>query len=262
MMVHYKAIVVYNKFLNESASYNSLKKFKNIIIYDNSDNPWRNSNKDLCRKMGYEYITHDKNTGLSIAYNEIIKKVQQMNEQFYISWFDDDTTIPDEYFKAMEYWIHQNKYDVLIPIVMDNVGILSPSYIWKNFYPIRVKQIQNLNTNVTAINSGLCVSWEVYEKISYNEKLFLDYIDHTFFNELRENKYTFKIVNTTLEQSFSETSNQTKEQAEKRFIIYAKDFSTAFSGWYTKLFLLVRAAKKSLKYRSINFVKIAWRNIL
>lgn len=260
-MKYYKAIVVYNKYISESASCNSLKGHENVIVYDNSQEKYLKKNKLQSEENGYEYITNGENVGLSRAYNSIIEIIQKKENEFYISWFDDDTTIPESYFEEMEQWVQKEKFDLLLPVVIDNGGVLSPSYIWAGFYPRRIKKIENIKGNITAINSGLCVSWRVYKKVKYDENLFLDYVDHVFVNDAKREGFSLKVVNAVINQSFSETLARNKKQVESRFAIYAKDFSNAYHSPLAKMFLMIRGARRSVKYRTVSFIKMVWRNI-
>ena len=84
-------IVVYNKTIEGSITCESLKKISNInveiVIVDNSETDFHND--DLCKRLGYTYISMNGNKGLSKAYNVAIDSTQSD----IIVLFDDDTNV-------------------------------------------------------------------------------------------------------------------------------------------------------------------------
>ncbi len=260
-MIYYKVVIIYNRLIEESLSCSSLKGQRNVIIFDNSREEFIYNNKMISEYYGFEYITYHSNIGISRAYNKVIEYIKKSTTEYYVSWFDDDTIISEEYFKAMKIHIQNGTYDLLAPIVKDNEGILSPSYMLMGFYPRRLRNFNVKKKNLTAINSGLCVSWKVYQKVNYNEQLFLDYVDHVFINNAKNEGFSIHIVNTVITQNFSETTKNEIEQIKSRFEIYSKDFLNAYRKVIAKIFLLIRAIKRSFKYKTFSFIEIVWRNL-
>ena len=259
----FKAVVIYNREINESKSCMALANKYDVIIFDNSDDYYRPLNEMQCKERGFTYLTAGSNVGLSRAYNEIVKHINTIEEDYYICWFDDDTELSDSYFQDVSRAIEQNYGDVLLPVVMDCVGFLSPSKIICGFYPRRIKNLGAINNkNLTAINSGMCVSSLVYKTVEYDEKLFLDCVDHIFISKVKKAGFRIEIMEATLHQSFSETALVSCEQAEKRFKIYAHDFCSAYSFVMPRLYLLIRALRRCLMYRTLSFLKITLKELV
>lgn len=256
----YAIVVVYNKKCENSLTLNAIKKYNrkiNVIVFDNSEKNF--NNEDYCNKNNYKYYTMNKNMGLSKAYNYVLKNIDK-NPNDYLIVLDDDTDLNDQYFEEVFEQISLNKYDILLPIVKSNDIIISPSKIQFN---CRVKTIKNINEvnnkNITAINSGMVVRLSVYEKVIYNEDMFLDYIDHDFMKQVRINEFKINILNSEIIQSFSRNEKGSLKGALFRFNIYRKDFKIYCKNCNRMIFYYINILKfrikQCIKYRSFKFFK-------
>lgn len=204
----FAVVVVYNKSLNESKTITNLLSFAipnlQIIIVDNSTF-YYNNNK-LCEEWNIHYISMQGNKGLSKAYNVALNYIcQTFRENDLVIWFDDDTQITKEYFTILDKALSQgNKYDVFAPFIYGQNGkIYSPN----NSGFLKNKLLKSITDNVNynrfnAINSCLAVRVHLYKNYRYDERLFLDSVDHNFFDDLREKKMNFKILPTSIQQNF------------------------------------------------------------
>jgi GT2 family glycosyltransferase len=127
------------------------------------------------------YLNMGGNVGLSKAYNRVLDKLKGKNG--IIIWFDDDTNITQEYFDELaKNADKRNDIDIFAPIICGQDGkFYSPNEarFFKN------KQLKNENDELNmkkfnAINSCTAVRLRVYENYRYNEKIFLDQVDHIF----------------------------------------------------------------------------------
>jgi len=220
----YSLIVIYNKHINDSVTYNCIKDNQNvhIIIFDNSEN--NIFNKNFARKHRIEYYTENKNIGLSKAYNYVIKKINIINKN-YLMILDDDTVITEEYLAEVHNKIEKSKCDILLPIVKSNDMILSPSNVQ---FGCRVKTIKNLSdiklNKITAINSGMVIRTTVFNDLQYDEAMFLDYVDHMFMKRIREKKYNVYVMTSVINQNYSRNQEQTIDNLKFRYSIFKKDF--------------------------------------
>ena len=96
-------IVVYNKNVCDSVTYQCIKKQGRIkmIVCDNSTKDY--CNRDIVVSDGYQYVDMHGNQGLSKAYNKALDVIHTLNPSMkgYVMLFDDDTDIPEDYFKQM-----------------------------------------------------------------------------------------------------------------------------------------------------------------
>jgi len=218
-------IVIYNKFCSESASFKFLEKNRNklnIIVFDNSEVDY--GNKKYCEDRKISYYTMNKNIGLSKAYNYVIKKICLDNDK-YLLILDDDTILNDNYLLEVLNKIRELKFDILLPVVKSNNEIISPSKI---VFGCRVKKIKTINeikdNSITGINSGMVVRTSVYNLIKYNDKMFLDYVDHEFMRKVRTKKFKIDILDSVIYQNFFMNEKSNIQTAKKRFQIYKNDF--------------------------------------
>lgn len=255
-------MVIYNKNANASVTYQCLRRQKNlrIIVCDNSTKDY--DNRRIIEENGDYYISMHGNAGLSKAYNKALDYIQHNipRMQGYIMLFDDDTFIPDDYFHKMFWAIKSGRADIYLPIVKDEIGILSPSMM-KKYYCHRalggnVWKIKK--SEICGINSGMAISLKIFKNYRYNEELFLDYVDHNFIRDMRKYHRKIAIVETYIQQSFSSNIyDKGKELA--RLNIFKKDINAFYKrGIGNRVFfhytMLRRKMKLAIKYKSIDIM--------
>lgn len=253
----YCVIVVYNKNLKDSITYNSLINVDgiNIIVCDNSTNDFKN--EDFLKDSGVTYFNMKGNKGISKAYNSAIECIKK--KRGFICLFDDDTDVPNDYFKALISRVNEDNADIFLPIVYDEVGILSPCKI-NRFKVNRIKNLNELNSkNITGINSGMAINLEIFEDYRYDENYFLDYIDHDFLRSMKLKNKKISIFNAKLNQNFSGKDFSDLNSSLNRFKIYKEDFRYFYSkNLKSKIFanldILKRQCYLSFKFKSLKFL--------
>lgn len=241
----YGIVVVYNRCLDESQTFNRLKdKDIKLVICDNSTSDF--GNKKIAEQYGAEYVFMDGNKGLSVAYNKALSHIKENyapDSKDRICIFDDDTTVPDEYLEKVKN-IHA---DIALPIVRDNLGIMSPVYMPGKIAK-RFKREEDAfaceGNKISGINSCLSVRFEVIDDYCYNEEMFLDYIDHQFMLDMRKKGVYPQILDVTVEQDFSAV-NHSKKEADARFAMQKKDLKIFYKGNFLLYYYIV--IKKHIK---------------
>lgn len=252
----YTLIVIYNKNCNESISYNCIKKVDgiNIIVCDNSTKDF--DNQTSVENDGFIYLSMQGNKGLSSAYNKALDYLK--GKDGWLCIFDDDTEVPAEYFDEIKSLINDTSYDIFLPQVICNNGLMSPVN-FKKYKVNKVKSIDEIdNKYIAGINSGLAVNLDFLGDYRYDHNLFLDFVDYKFIIDMREKNAKFKILDTILIQSFSGESND-KNAVKTRFIIKKKDlkyfYSKSFiSKLYYKYLILRMKIKLILKFKDIRIL--------
>lgn len=256
----YALIVIYNKKCIDSKSFNFIKKYNDkikIIIFDNSTKNLKN--KDFCDANNIEYYSLNKNVGLSKAYNYVISKIN-VSPDNYLMILDDDTSLNDNYFEEVFKSTKNGEYDLYLPIIEANKKIISPSNIQFNCRVKGISNIKKINMNkITAINSGMVVRTSVYNNITYNEKIFLDYVDHDFMKNIRKNGYRIKMLDSVIKQDFSRNEKGELTSELFRFKIYKKDFKIYCKDCKNIPFYYINTFKFSLKqcikHKTLRFLK-------
>ena len=225
--MNYALIVVYNKNITDSITYKFLKKYKTkikIVIFDNSNASYLEKNKSFCDREKIMYYTCEKNIGLSKAYNYIIDLLRDKKNIKYLMIFDDDTILNDSYMNESFNIMNQEKYDVSVPIVIANDSIMSPTKLILGIITKAKKTPQDIPyKKINAINSGMIINFNVFKKIKYNERLFLDYVDHVFIYDIKKNNFSIHIMKEKIIQNSSKFEKKDIESEKFRFIIRDKD---------------------------------------
>lgn len=254
-------IVTYNKEIKDSLSYKSIIKYinnNNIIVFDNSNDKFIKMNKDYSAKNNITYYTLNKNVGLSKAYNYVVKRINK-NKNHYLVILDDDTALTSEYFKELITLTKKAEYDIYLPIIYSRKMIMSPAKVQFNCRIKVIKDVKEVNdNNISAINSAMVIRTSVFNKVLYNENLFLEYIDHDFMKKIRENKYKCYIMNSIIQQKYSRFENKNKQSEIVRFKIYLKDFKKYCENCNNMPFYYISTIKyrlrEILKFKDFQFL--------
>lgn len=249
-------IVIYNKNVSNSLTYQCLKKQDNlqIIVCDNSTKDF--DNKKFVENDGFYYVNMHENAGLSKAYNAALDVISSINEDMkgYVSLFDDDTFIPDIYFLKLRSEIRTKKSDIFLPIVKDEVGILSPSVMKKYYCHRAPENIWSVKQDeLCGINSGMAIRLKIFKKYRYNENIFLDYVDHNFLRDMRKRHRRVSIMDVEIQQTFS-SNVRDKEKELIRFKIFKKDINEFYrKGFWNQFFFYYVITRRKMqltrKYR-------------
>lgn len=252
----YAVIVLYNKHFEDSITFQSICNIKGIhlIICDNSTNDFGNS-KIRLKYNDIIYIGMKGNQGLSKAYNRAIDAIASTG---ILCLFDDDTAIPEDYFAKMIQHFQMHDAEIALPLVYDEVGLLSPSIITK-YQVRRANQINEITqSNITAINSGMAIDLNVFCNYRYDENYFLDYIDHAFIREMKRQNKKIAIVETKINQKFSANEKSNLNSSLIRFKIYKNDFFLFCADtFYGKLYAAAHIMKRWLYLNIYLRMKIA-----
>lgn len=256
----YCILVIYNQSIEDSCSYQFLHKNKNVqlIVYDNSTKEY--FNQDKVEQEGHLYLTTHENVGLSKAYNRCLDVIQNINPlmEGFVCILDDDTCLNEEYIQQIEHL--DPTYDVYVPRVIDERGILSPCD-FQGLVPKRLKELQNsFEKNMSAINSGMVISCRIFQTYRYDERLFLDFVDHHFLLDMHKQNRKIQLLPVSIQQNFSSNSN-TKEQALHRFSLYRHDIRVFYQEIYHQSFLywktiIKRRCRLMIQYKNLMFL---WR---
>lgn len=252
----YGVMVIYNKCLNESTAFQCLTEQNvELVICDNSTSDYGNA--EIAEKSNALYISMEGNKGLSCAYNRAIERIfslYQPQKDDYICFFDDDTMVPGEYFR----FLMKENSKILLPIVYDSIGIMSPVSMKKGLVRrFRSKQEAFLSEGryISGINSAMAVKSGIFENYRYNEKMFLDYIDHKFIMDMRKREIFPKILEVEIHQNFSAVEDL-KDAAVRRFRMQKKDLKVFYQDNLFLYFFVVlkKHLKLAIKYKDIRML--------
>lgn len=213
------AIVVYNTKIEDSETIKIILQLKEryslqLKVADNSTSPEIIAHNNQCAKsLGIYYYSMNGNKGLSQAYNiilnDIFKEAPDLDD--ILIWFDDDTMINENYFEVLQRELFKSeKKDIYVPIIVgqdgkvwspNRAGFLKNKLVKNNFSCIT-------NKNFNAINSCTAARLRVYDNYRYDERLFLDQVDHKFYFDERQANRNFGIIDVKIIQNFSQRTNK------------------------------------------------------
>ena len=251
-------VVLYNKNVEDSVALNCLKSVEgvDVIICDNSTSDYKNCY--FAKKFGFFYISMGTNKGLAKAYNKALDFLS--GKSGYVCILDDDTEISNEYFEKLKKSMQESPKDIYLPFLYDGTGLLSPCKI-KGIFVSRFKNMESVNKkNITGINSAMAINLKIFnEGYRYNEKYFLDYIDHDFLRVMKKKNKSIGFLKINLFQNFSGNDFSCKESSLKRFKIYKKDFkrfcSHNFFSRICSFFVIIkRLIKLTIKFKTLDFL--------
>lgn len=247
MVKFYAVVVMYNSIITQSRSCINIQKINNhditMIIVDNST--IKNDNENLSFERNWMYISMNGNAGLSKAYNKVLDSIS--DDEGVIIWFDDDTDVTQEYFDKLEQEVNNNpECSIFAPMIQGQDGkFWSPNEARFLKNKQIKKRTQNINQNkFNAINSCTAVRLEVYKDYRYDERLFLDQVDHNFFEDQRNLHRKFCKLDVIIHHNFSTRSKMKNIDAVKtRYSIMIPDF--------------LRYCSKSKSRYALGWVKVA-----
>ena len=264
----YAAIVVYNKKCSDSVTIQCLQKWMTpgtikIVVFDNSTSDYHNA--QFCAEHEYKYLTYHENKGLSFAYNRIIEHLQADSDD-YVLILDDDTELTEEFMREI---VCCEKKDINLPIVrsIQDGHIFSPSIKINQVRSIVIHSVDELEgKQITAINSGMVIKASVFERVRYNERLFLDCVDHDFMDQVNELGYDIKILQSLIFQNLSRQNIRNSKSTQARFKIYGKDFKKYCYAQKQYFYFLISFFRTTVEYcrkaGSFSFLKIYFTTII
>lgn len=221
----YALLVIYNRRCEESPSCEQLRNepTARAVIVDNSTE--ENDNARYCAKRGFGYVTMGENAGLAKAYNRGIAWIRANTDATHVLLLDDDTTLPDGFFEGTAaFFAAHPDVQIALPLVYDEVGLLSPCAIG-GFRVTRISDPSALTKDtVTGINSGMVIDLAVFDDYAYDERYFLDYIDHAFLRDMRRLGVNIGVTKQRLTQRFFGNACGQRAAARRRLAIFKKDF--------------------------------------
>lgn len=266
MMIFKCIVVLYNKKIPDSSTLNSLKgiqdKHIEVHIFDNSDKNMGNSK--YVERTGWFYYTKGENIGISKAYNYVIDRNKDFSTLTYFVMLDDDAEISGDFFKYLERELRVSKLDISVPIIKVGKEIMSPSKVSALGRVKKINDLKEVNQdNITAINNGMVINSEVFNTIRYNDKLFIDYVDHDFMRQARGNGFSIGTLHFILNHNMSSEDTSISEESRLfRFNLYVSDLLTYFSSndkhnLFGRIQILHMGFRYFLRYRNGKFLKIA-----
>lgn len=227
----YAFVVLYNSTIDESRTCEELKSITghriHVLILDNSTRDY--GNRGISQELGWQYLSMNGNAGLSVAYNAALDFLESQSCQGIYILFDDDTNVTQEYFDELEVdVVSYPETDIFCPPIRAQDGrFYSPN----SYGLIKSHQIKRADDTVSqkhfnAINSCTAIRSAVFKNYRYDERLFLDQVDHKFFEDQRSLGRKFMKMHAIIQHQFSLQEAKETVSIERRYSLLVPDFLT------------------------------------
>ncbi len=240
----YVLLVMYRKHGERSAACESLRRFgySNVLVVDNSEEDF--DTEAYCRELGWSYIKMPGNSGVSRAYNVGIDYLKDKAD--YVVLLDDDTALGQTYIGALHYAVVASpETRIFLPTVKDRKGILSPCRA-RRYGLYRVNDPMSVPPQErSGICSGMAIAMPVFEDYAFDERYFVDFVDHAFLRDMRARGEAIELLDTELMRRFSDSDGVGRDKILARFKLFCRDchvyYGNAWPGRiYASLVLLRR----------------------
>lgn len=149
------------------------KQVDKVIVCDNSPN----NHQNLFDNEKIEYVFWGENLGLSSAFNRVLKNKEEWNDEDYIIFFDQDSTIETGHIDKLIL-----EYNEIQEMGID-VGCLGPIFFNKSNGMVEIPKMKTMikdNAYIvqSIITSSMLTTYENLKEIGFwNDKIFLDMAD-------------------------------------------------------------------------------------
>jgi rhamnosyltransferase len=171
-----------------------LNELDKVIIIDNSADPLvLNHVKLHCRDNRILFIENHVNAGIAKALNQGIQLAEAEGYQWVWS-FDQDTLVPSGILSKLVHFYNTST-------AKSKIGVIGPNYKDVNCgtYFIPLERGGEYLEVPTLINSGSLIKIENYHVVGgFDEKLFIDGVDHDFCLMMRHHGYKIIVVKNAL----------------------------------------------------------------
>ncbi len=250
-------LVLYKCKLEDSETFVSLTKaiIKNndrvdLLVYDNSPESYFDKNVDLGYPGNITYIHDESNPGICKPYNIGFEKAV-VNNRKWLLLLDQDTDITSNYIKSLLKSVEEDKnYVSIVPVVYSNNNIVSPTRygFLGRMKAIKEEEINKIVSNITAINSGACISIEFLNEIGgFNTDFPLDMLDHWLNSKIAELRKSSFILNSSLIHSLSISDYNSLGIDRYMNILISESKFYMQLGLYHNIIFIIRLLLRSVK---------------
>ena len=160
------------------------QQVRTIYAIDNSEEYNDNLVKKLKQFENLIYINNKGNQGIAHALN-VGAKLAIENSADWLLTMDQDSRFIENSLEILIAWIKNND--------TSKIGIVSPYHLTKNKANVYEKENKIID-ELTVMTSGNLLNLEAFDNVGkFEEKYFIDYVDHEYCLRLRRNGYSIKV---------------------------------------------------------------------
>ena len=256
-------IVLYQCSLDESITFRTLNKQLGKTTIDYELVLYNNDINQKIEEAGCLIVNSEENKKLEGAYNFALERAFETGKS-WILLLDQDTEIPDNYFKELEKLFSDNYSPDLVAVVPKLISegkIISPvqvTHLMRFEHEININGYTNKRIN--ALNSLSLLNVEFIKSIGGFSKDFpFDLHDHWCYNKIYKNKKKVYILDIATEHSssFNNFEENVSVSRYKEFLSTEDRFIRSEIGlpvyFFYKIKLLLRSIKQLINYKNKEF---------
>ena len=177
-------VVLYNPNGSVIENIKTYQQVNTIYVVDNSEQ----YNEDIIEKLkqfkNLIYINNHGNQGIAYALNIGASKAIKDGANWLLT-MDQDSRFKDNGLEILIDWILHND--------TSKIGIISPCHLTLDKIDTYKKEDKVVD-RLTVMTSGNLLNLEAYQRVGkFEEKYFIDYVDHEYCLRLQANNYKIKV---------------------------------------------------------------------
>ena len=223
-----------------------------VLIYDNSS-------KTRARPMGYLpgciYVHDSSNGGTAAAYDRACTMAREIGIEWLLL-LDQDTFLPCGYLEAASAALAGSvvRPCALVPWVFHGASVVSPARVTEagTIAPLKYETPPPIVRSLTAISSGSLIHVPTLAvHIPFPDGLWLDFVDHWIFWQLRAHEFAVVVFDAQLQHDLSICNLESLSLSRLTSILNGEASFLAMLGIKAKLVYPFRLAARMLRYARI-----------
>lgn len=221
-----------------------------VLIYDNSATPCACPPLDLA---GAIYVHDPSNGGTAAAYSRACREAADCGSDWLLL-LDHDTSLPTGFIEAAAAAHAQQRLwpaCALLPWVLHNGEVVSPARVTPSgaVVPLRKRWPVTADQALTGISSGSLIRVDALaELLPFPSSLWLDYVDHWIFMQLRQHGARLAVFDATLQHDLSVSDIRTLSTRRLTSILDGEATYVALLGMRARLVHPLRLMARALRY--------------
>ncbi len=264
-------LVLYHCSLNDSVTFSTLVEPLRRTSLNCELILFNNDQLQEIESTEYLVVNSDENVKLAGAYNFALKRARE-NGRNWILLLDQDTEVPENYFKELEKLFSEgisNDLAAIVPRLEYNGRQISPVKVsrWMRLER-ELKTTGYTNCRMNALNSLSLFRVDFLSSIGgFSMDYPFDMLDHWCYNEIYKHRKLVYVLDTVGKHnsSFVDFETNVSVSRYKEFMDAQKTFIRKELGIWNYLFykvkLLIRGFSQLLKYKNKRFAEITFASI-
>jgi GT2 family glycosyltransferase len=264
-------LVLYHCSLEDSATFSTLVEPLNKTVLDYELILYNNDRLQKIESTQYFVVNSEENMKLSGAYNFALERAK-INGKSWILLLDQDTEIPENYFRELEKLFSEaipTDLAAVVPKLESNGKQISPVHVSSRMRIEReLKNTGYTDCRMNALNSLSLFRTDFINSMGgFSKEYPFDMLDHWCYNQIHKHKQLVYVLDVVGKHnaSFADFEKNVSVARYQEFLEVQTKFIRKELGIWNYLFykakLLIRGFSQLLKYKNKKFAEITFKSI-